>query len=154
MGGHLTLVRDKKWICCGLVRSVSSELVVAIGEILRGNIFLQKGFGLVAMRKKCIRIVASTSPSRIETHAGLFRLLLKGIFDPYALWPFDKKLISQLVTRLYLRLYDYSDHKLKALSFKTNDRKTEKTTRHTQMLDFMLSFFVIYFKIEKQVGIY
>jgi hypothetical protein len=39
------------------------------------------------------RIVASTSPSRIEAHAGLFRSLMKGIFNPYVLWPFDKKLI-------------------------------------------------------------
>ena len=31
------------------------------------------------------RIVASTSPSRIEAHAGLFRCLMKGIFDPYVL---------------------------------------------------------------------
>ena len=31
------------------------------------------------------RIVASTSPSRIEAHADLFRLLMKGIFDPYVL---------------------------------------------------------------------
>ena len=38
-------------------------------------------------------IVASTSPSRTEAHAGLFRSLMKGIFDPYVLWPFDKKLI-------------------------------------------------------------
>ena len=29
------------------------------------------------------RIVASTSPSRIEAHAGLYRSLMKGIFDPY-----------------------------------------------------------------------
>ena len=39
------------------------------------------------------RIVASSSPSRIEAHAGLFRLLMKEIFDPYVLWTFDKKLI-------------------------------------------------------------
>ena len=39
------------------------------------------------------RIVASSSPSRIEAHAGLFRMLMKGIFDPYVLRPFDKKLI-------------------------------------------------------------
>ena len=31
------------------------------------------------------RIVASTSPSRIEAHTGLFRSLMKGIFDPYVL---------------------------------------------------------------------
>ena len=30
-------------------------------------------------------IVASTSPSCFEAHADLFRLLMKGIFDPYAL---------------------------------------------------------------------
>ena len=31
------------------------------------------------------RIVANASPSRFEAHVGLFRLLMKGIFDPYAL---------------------------------------------------------------------
>ena len=30
-------------------------------------------------------IVASTSPSHFEAHAGLFRLLMKGIFDAYVL---------------------------------------------------------------------
>ena len=39
------------------------------------------------------RIVASTSPSRFEAHAGLFRLLMKVIFDAYVLWPFSKKII-------------------------------------------------------------
>ena len=29
--------------------------------------------------------------SHLEAHAGFFRLLMKGIFDPYVLWPFDKK---------------------------------------------------------------
>ena len=29
--------------------------------------------------------VASASPSRFEAHTGLFRLLMKGIFDPYVL---------------------------------------------------------------------
>ena len=43
------------------------------------------------------RIVVSSSSSRIEAHAGLFRLLMKGIFDPYVLLPFDKKLIFQLL---------------------------------------------------------
>ena len=35
------------------------------------------------------RKVASSNTS----HAGFFRLLMMGIFDPYVLWPFDKKLI-------------------------------------------------------------
>ena len=39
------------------------------------------------------RKVTSTNPSHLEAHAGFFRLLMKGIFDPYVLWPFDKKLI-------------------------------------------------------------
>jgi hypothetical protein len=29
----------------------------------------------------------------LEGHVGFFRLLMKGIFCPYVLWPFDKKLI-------------------------------------------------------------
>ena len=35
--------------------------------------------------------VASSQTSRLETHTGFFRLLMNGIFDPYVLWPFDKK---------------------------------------------------------------
>ena len=37
--------------------------------------------------------VASSNTSRLEAHAGFFGLLMKGICDPYVLWPFDKKLI-------------------------------------------------------------
>ena len=40
------------------------------------------------------RIVASSNTSCLEAHAGFFRLLMNGIFDPYVLWTFDKKLIS------------------------------------------------------------
>ena len=29
------------------------------------------------------RLVLSTRPSRFEAHAGIFRLLMRGIFDPY-----------------------------------------------------------------------
>ena len=35
--------------------------------------------------------VASSNMSRLEAHAGFFRLIMKGIIDPYVLWPFDKK---------------------------------------------------------------
>ena len=49
--------------------------------------------------------VASSNTSRLEAHAGFFRLLMKGIFDPYVLWPFDKKLISLLVMRIRTRNY-------------------------------------------------
>ena len=38
--------------------------------------------------------------SRLEAHAGFFRLLIKGIFDPV-----DKKLISKIVKRVRTRDY-------------------------------------------------
>ena len=40
----------------------------------------------------CRKIISSNT-SRLEAHAGLFRLLMKGIFEPYVLWLFEKKLI-------------------------------------------------------------
>ena len=40
------------------------------------------------------RKVASSNMSHWEAHAGFFWLLMKGIFDPYVMWPFDWKLIS------------------------------------------------------------
>ena len=36
----------------------------------------------------------SSSNTFREAHAGFFRLLMKENFDPYVLWPFDKKFIS------------------------------------------------------------
>ena len=33
----------------------------------------------------------------LEAHTGTYRFLMKGIFDDYILWPFDKKLIFELV---------------------------------------------------------
>ena len=38
--------------------------------------------------------VASSNLSPLESDSGFFRLLMKGIFDLYVLWAFDKKLIS------------------------------------------------------------
>jgi hypothetical protein len=43
------------------------------------------------------RKVASSNMSRLEAHAGSFRMLM-GIFDPYILWHFAKKLIFWLIT--------------------------------------------------------
>ena len=51
------------------------------------------------------RNVASSNTSLLEAHAGFFRLLMKGIFVVYVLWPFDKKLITWLVTRVRTRNY-------------------------------------------------
>ena len=39
------------------------------------------------------RKVVSSNTSCLDTHAGYFRLLMKGIFDLYVLSPFDKMLI-------------------------------------------------------------
>ena len=50
---------------------------------------------------------ASSDTSRFEAHAGLFRLSIKGIFDAYVLWPFDKNFIFELVTRIRTRDYCY-----------------------------------------------
>ena len=46
-----------------------------------------------------------------EAHVGFFRLFMKGIFGPYVLWHFDKKLIFWLVTRIRIR--DYTIHAFK-----------------------------------------
>ena len=37
--------------------------------------------------------IASSNTSRLRAHVGLFRLLMKGIFGSYVLWPFDKNYI-------------------------------------------------------------
>ena len=51
------------------------------------------------------RKVASSNTSCLEAHAGISRLLMKGIFDAYVLLPFDKKNIFELVTRVSTRDY-------------------------------------------------
>ena len=47
-----------------------------------------------AQGKGNCRKLASSNTSCLEAHAGFYRLLMKGIFDPEVLWPFEKKLIS------------------------------------------------------------
>ena len=37
--------------------------------------------------------VASSNTSHLEAHVGFFRLIMKGLLDPYVLPLFDKKLI-------------------------------------------------------------
>ena len=43
---------------------------------------------------KSITLLTASDHANLEAHAGFFRLIMKGIFDPYVLRPFDKKLIS------------------------------------------------------------
>ena len=65
--------------------------------VTRTNISLRQRFLELVGRCEYIsnnyRKVASSNTSCLEAHAGFFRLLMKGIFDPYALLPFDTKLI-------------------------------------------------------------
>ena len=49
--------------------------------------------------------IASSNTSRLEAQVGFFRMLMKGIFGPYVLWPLDKKLIFWIVTRVSARDY-------------------------------------------------
>ena len=46
------------------------------------------------------RKVASSNTSRLEPHPGFYRLLMKGIFDAYVLWSFDKKMFFELVINI------------------------------------------------------
>ena len=66
---------------------------------------LLAGYVFSQVRSFKYRIVASRSTSRLVTCLGLFRLLMKGIFGPYVLWPLDKKLIFWIVTRVSARDY-------------------------------------------------
>ena len=55
--------------------------------------------------------IASSNTSHLEAHAGFFRLLMKGIFVSYLLWPFDKKLISYIVA--LIRTHDCTVYDLR-----------------------------------------
>ena len=77
--------------CFGYYSKGCLPLLISTG-FLKYSLELKKKFQWELKKKFSDRIVASTSPSRIKAHAGLFRSLMKGIFDPYVLWPFDKKL--------------------------------------------------------------
>ena len=61
------------------------------------NLVLQGKLDL-GNRKYCK--ITSSNTSRLEANVGFFRLLMKGIFGMYVLWPFDKKLIFSLVIRI------------------------------------------------------
>ena len=56
-------------------------------------------FGIVVMCRK----VPSSNTSHFEAHAGLFRLLMKGIFYAYVLSPFGEKFIFELVMHVRTR---------------------------------------------------
>ena len=66
---------------------------------------------VIAHKKDIARylIVASFNTFCLEAHPGIFRLLMKGIFDAYVLWPFDKKLFLELVMRVNTRDFTVSE---------------------------------------------
>ena len=65
------------------------------------------------------RLVASRSTSRLVTCLGLFRLLMKGIFGPYVLWPLDRKLIFWIVTPVSAR--DSTVNEIHTASFESKN---------------------------------
>ena len=71
----------------GLIPFINHNLLaVSVHKYIYGSFIVSKG--------TLYHKVASYNTSCLEAHAGFFRLLMKGIFDPYVLRPFDKKLIS------------------------------------------------------------
>ena len=52
------------------------------------------------------RKVGTSNTSHLEAHIGIYRLLMKGIFDAYVLWPFDKKFVFELVT--WVNTHDFT----------------------------------------------
>ena len=58
------------------------------------------------MQHSLYRKVLSSNTFHLEAHAVFFRLFMKGLFYPYVLQHFDKKLIFELVT--HVRTCDYT----------------------------------------------
>ena len=73
-------------------------------------------------------------------HCHWLRLLMKGIFDSYVLWPFDKKFIFELVTRV--NTPDYTVHS--RFEFQAGHSNQNTTLTHWWMID--LKFVLIYLK--------
>ena len=53
----------------------------------------------------------SSNESHLEAHLGIYRLVMKGIFDAYVLWPFGKKFIFELATTLRYVYFDKKTNK-------------------------------------------
>ena len=53
---------------------------------------LPQWMSILSMEVSIYHKVASSNTFRLEAHVGSFRLLINGIFGPYVLLPFDKKL--------------------------------------------------------------
>ena len=78
----------EKWISfwtklCFLLAKKEVRSTVSLQFLEKTDLFLKKQIYFSSNYRK----VASSNTSRLEAHAGFFRLLMKGIFDPYVLWP-------------------------------------------------------------------
>ena len=66
------------------------------------------GFSFLCQRHESSFWVHTVKLWVLTPLVGFFRWLMQGIFGPYVLWPFDKKLIFWIVTRVSAR--DYTVH--------------------------------------------
>ena len=112
------LVKISNWLqtCVRMSMVIIVLMVVSCTVFKFAQISLKKNrlliFDVPFAFASIYRIVASTSPSRFEAHAGLFRLSMKGIFDAYVLWTFDQKIFFEFVTRVNTRDFAVSRIKL------------------------------------------
>ena len=87
---------------CGYI---STSIIFRINNDLTHNVYIYQSrkpqLFSVALQFSSYCKVSSSNMSHSEVHPGFFRLFMKGIFDPYVLWPFDKKLIFRIRTRDY-----------------------------------------------------
>ena len=79
----------------------------AIKVLCRKEPLLSQSYYGVELQSSIYRYrkVVSSNTSCLEAHADFFRLLMKGIFDPYVLQPFDEKYIFKLLTHVKTRDY-------------------------------------------------
>ena len=78
------------------------------------------------------RKVASSNTSRLEAHAGIYRLLMKGIFDSHVLWSFEKKLIFELVMRVKTRYFTV----ISSANARKCEDKVKKIHTYSKKFDF------------------
>ena len=102
--GVLDLVGNTKMGETGLLLTLSRHTGIQDHSVLITSIkiwncimyvlrLVQKVVRLWMIQSIYRKVASSFNTSRLEAHAGFFRLLMKGIVDPYVLWPFDKKFI-------------------------------------------------------------
>ena len=74
-------------LLCFLLAKKEVRSTVSLQFLEKTDLFLKKQIYFSSNYRK----VASSNTSRLEAHAGIYRLLMKGILNAYVLWTFDKK---------------------------------------------------------------